>query len=206
MVECAGKICIKDNNGNIINTTRKVKYKEVEDSDINKAKEVFVKWKEICKLLNDLSRRKVNLPEGISEIIIAKQYNYVFLNQKSLSAGGKKISTSFDCFDKVTGDKIQIKACSVEKDLSSFGPKSQFDKLLFADFYNVNDAELSFKVYDIPIQTLKNWNVNGGQTFVAQQLQGRRPRLSLKEFIEKNNNNITVKTFKIDDMGNIIES
>lgn len=204
MKECKDKVCIKDNGGKIINTSRKVKYREVENSDINKAKEILIKWKEICKLLTELSRRKVNLPEGISEIIIAKQYNYVFLNQTSLSAGGKKISTSFDCFDKESGDKIQIKACSVEKDLSSFGPKSKFDKLLFADFYNEDDTNLKFKVYEIPILLLKKYKVNDGQTFEDQQSQGRRPRLSLKQFVSENN--ITPKIFKIDEKGNIIES
>lgn len=85
------------------------------------------------------------------------------------------------------GLKVQIKGSSdCTNDLSSFGPKSQFDLLYFCCI----DAENKFlmKIFQIPINNLNKTLVNKNQTFLEQQLEGRRPRFSIyQKFILKNN-------------------
>lgn len=189
------KISIKNNSGCCLQTKGKVKLNSVTDEDLVKIRKIYDKWIEICNLLESMSRRKVNFPEGVSEILVAYIYGFVFLNQKSLSVNGEKISTSFDCLDMNTGDKIQVKACSVEDDVTSFGPKSKFDRLIFADFYNTGKYDGTFVVYDISVDTIENTLVNSNETLQQQADQKRRPRLSLKDIIKKEK--IKGKTFQL---------
>jgi hypothetical protein len=74
-------------------------------------------------------------------------------------------------------------------DLTSFGPTSRWDKLYFLDFYNNGNLDGSFDCYEIDTALIYNTVVNQGknETFVDQQRQGRRPRLSLKKIIRENN-------------------
>lgn len=194
------KICIKDNDGVCCKSKRKIKINNVTIDDIKDVCKIYYKWVEICDLLEKISRRKVNFPEGISEILVAKIYGFVFLNQSSLTIDHKKISISFDCFDKKKGDKIQIKACSVEKDVTSFGPRSKFDRLIFADFYNKN-YDGTFILYDISVDTIENAFVNISETVQQQANQKRRPRLSLKEIVEREK--INGEMFKLNSDGTI---
>ena len=133
-----------------------------------------------------MNKRTTNIPEAISETVVAILNNYVFLNQKTITIGGKKVSCSFDCFDSVHGDKIQVKACSTQKDLTSFGPKSIYDKLIFVDFYNNGNIDGTFVIYDIPLHLISNAYVNANQTISNQSSQNRRPRLCIKNIIKNN--------------------
>ena len=180
---------IKDNSGSVINI--RIKYIKYDNSDCPNLFNVYNKWKELCESLEAMEKRTTNIPEAISECAVAILNGYVFLNQKSIFAKGKKISTSFDCFDKTTGDKIQVKACSTKKDLTSFGPKSKFDKLIFVDFYNDGERDGKFKVYDIPIAYITNAHVNSNQTITDQSNQARRPIISIKDIILNHNINGT---------------
>jgi hypothetical protein len=58
-----------------------------------------------------------------------------------------KGSASFDTINIKTGEREQIKASSIKSDLSSVGPKSEWDKLYFMSFYNNhyfnNDKKIS---------------------------------------------------------------
>ncbi len=180
---------IKDNSGSVIN--KRIKYIKYDNSDCPNLFNVYNKWKKLCESLEAMKKRTTNIPEAISECAVAILNGYVFLNQKSISANGKKISTSFDCFDPNSGDKIQVKACSTEKDLTSFGPRSKFDKLIFVDFYNDGERDGKFKVYDIPIAYIINAHVNSNQTITDQSNQARRPRISIKDIILNHNINGT---------------
>lgn len=119
--------------------------------------------------------RGVNLPEGISESAFCLEYNCA----RALKVQGGK-SASFDTIDLRTGRMQQIKATSVEDDLTSFGPRSVWDDLYFLDFYREGKYDGTFDVYKIPNKLLLNFPINGHETFKDQQLQGRRPRLHLK--------------------------
>lgn len=80
----------------------------------------------------------------------------------------------------------QIKACSVEGDLTSFGPNSEWDDLYFMDFWNDGDVNGKFDVYKINSNLIYNRKVNRTQTVRQVQAQGKRPRFSLKELIMEN--------------------
>ncbi len=177
---------IKNNNGEVMN--KKIKYIKYDNSfsDCHNLFNVYIKWKELCESLETMRKRTTNIPEAISECAVAILNGYVFINQKSITANGKKISTSFDCFDPNSGDKIQVKACSTEKDLTSFGPRSKFDKLIFVDFYNDGNRDGKFKVYDIPLNYIVSAHVNANQTTTEQANQSRRPRICIKKIISEN--------------------
>lgn len=83
--------------------------------------------------------------------------------------------------------KIQIKATSnFNSDLTSFGPKSEFDIL---HFVRLNQQEDIMYLYKVPTHDLLNIEVNKkGETFLSQQNQRRRPRFSIiKKFINAYN-------------------
>jgi hypothetical protein len=89
---------------------------------------------------------------------------------------------SFDVINLDNGDRIQIKACSVEYDLTSFGPKSVWDKIYFLDFHRLDET---FDVYLIPNEYIYGQKTNKLQTMKDQQGEKRRPRFSIKrEIIE----------------------
>lgn len=193
MNEYANQVNIKDNSGNTI--SKKLKYTKYDNSDCPSLYKIYTIWKNLCESLEKLNKRTTNIPEAISEIAVSIINQYCFLNQKSITANKKKISTSFDCFDPIKGDKIQVKACSTEKDLTSFGPKSVFDKLIFVDFYDNGKRDGMFKVYDIPVNLISTYHVNSTQTLQNQASQKRRPRLCLKDIIK--NNNINPKIYEL---------
>ena len=90
-------------------------------------------------------------------------------------------NTSFDCYSEYNNSRIQVKACSVIPDLTSFGPRSVYDELYFMDFYRNGDFDGSVDIYKIPKELIDNTIVNAslGETVKMQRDQGRRPRLSL---------------------------
>jgi hypothetical protein len=81
-----------------------------------------------------------------------------------------------------TGIRIQIKATSIDSDLTSFGPRSEWDELYFLDF---SAGDGSFKVYKIEADWIYKYQVNKNQTFAQQQAEKRRPRFSIIEGIIK---------------------
>ena len=134
-----------------------------------------------CKSLNDdlkaISTRGINLPETISEnafCLFGKDYVRVV----SL----KKGKCSYDVLNTKTGSRIQIKATSIDSDLTSFGPRSEWDELYFLDF---SAGDGSFKVYKIEADWIYKYQVNKNQTFAQQQAEKRRPRFSIIEGIIK---------------------
>ena len=84
------------------------------------------------------------------------------------------------------GKIIEIKCCSVdgENDLTSFSPKEKFDNLIFCKIDKQSDM---MYIWDTGIDSdeLKTLPVNKTQTVWDQQLQGRRPHLSLFQTVVK---------------------
>ncbi len=88
--------------------------------------------------------------------------------------------------NKTNTARVQVKACSILPDLSSFGPKSQFDELVFLDLSNIENG--FFKIFSINPSLIYNLKANKKETVKQQQEQGRRPRFSIyKEIILANN-------------------
>lgn len=147
-------------------------------SDGKKWKEVFDLWNGLKLGLRDYKSREPNFPEGLSEVAFCLwSGSSRFVDAKGLS------NCSFDTFNTQTSRAEQIKACSIESDLTSFGPKSKWNDLYFLDFYNDGKVNGLFDIYKIPSKFIYENKVNKNQTLKDQQREGRRPRLCIKKSI-----------------------
>jgi len=146
----------------------------VEESDRPKLRELFQSWKILFEGLKKFESRGSTIPEGISESAFALEFKV----PRVISVEGA--GASFDTFDLKQNRRQQIKATSIEDDLTSFGPESVWDDLYFLDFYRDGSLDGKFDVYKIPNNLIYNFKVNKRQTFTQQQKQGRRPRLHMK--------------------------
>jgi len=164
----------KDFNVNGKTITARVSIDEKGDRKL--IKKLYHDWKKLNDRLKAIGTRGINLPETISENAFC-----LFFPDCVRTVGLKKGKCSFDCINTKKGSRIQINASSVESDLTSFGPRSEWDELFFLDF---SKGDGSFKVFKITPNEVYNHKVNKNQTFVEQQAQGRRPRFSIiKEII-----------------------
>ncbi|MCY3804538.1 MAG: Bsp6I family type II restriction endonuclease [Candidatus Saccharibacteria bacterium] len=158
-----------------------IKVAHLDQSDGQIFKELFDLWKKLNDGLKQYGRM-ATLPEVISEgmfCVFTGSARY----QERVSG---KSSVSFDAINTQNNRKEQIKASSVEEDLTSFSPNSNWDDLYFMDFYNGGKLDGSFNLYQIPDQYIRSMKVSQQQTFRDQQAQGRRPRFSItKDIIKK---------------------
>lgn len=147
-----------------------MKTKKITDKDLL---EVYSLWKKLNTLIKKKYSRGINLPEYISETLCCLVNDYIL----HAAEGGSE-----DAVDKY-GNKVQIKATSnYDRDLSSFGPKSEFNIL---EFVRLDQTEDVFYLYRINIDILKNIYVNENETFIDKQNTGQRPRFSIiKQIIE----------------------
>jgi hypothetical protein len=153
---------------------------EFDDNDGKNWKNLFDMWKKLKQGLRDYKAREPNLPEGLSEVAFC-----IFSGSKRFISLQGSASGSFDTFNLKRNKAEQIKATSIESDLTSFGPKSKWDDLYFLDFYNNGKLDGTFNVYKIPSKLIYKTKVNKKQTFVQQQKQKRRPRFSITDLIIK---------------------
>lgn len=139
-----------------------------------KIKLVYQLWKELNEIIaNDLGSRKVNLPEAISENLVCYALGYT----RNMNGVG-------DATDQF-GNLIEIKAtANFNSDLSSFSPNTNFDKLIFV---RLNIEEDKAYIYDLGLNGFQfgKLYVNKTETVLEQQQKGRRPRLSLIEYIDE---------------------
>lgn len=148
------------------------------DDDKSYLYKIYQLWLNLSQMLNKIGARSVNLPEGLSEGAFCLAMDVGRL-RKIHKLGNQKINTSFDCYDVNNHKRIQVKACSILPDLTTFGPKSQWDELYFLDFYKGGKYLGDFDIYLIPNQLIYNHLVNKNETFIDHQKQGRRPRFSI---------------------------
>lgn len=142
-------------------------------------KELFQNWILANKSLEKLKSRKLNIPEWISEIAFCLEtWSKRFSSKKKWDP-----SVSFDTFNIDRNEAEQIKACSVEYDLTSFWPRSKWDKIYFLDFYNNWNIDWTFDIYKIDTETIENTLVNKTTTFSEMQETWKRPRFSIKKKI-----------------------
>lgn len=151
-----------------------------EESDRQSFREIYYHWRELCDKLIAMGGRGVNIPEVLTEGLFCIDMNAVRLTQGITGA-----NTSFDCYREEDSTRIQVKACSVLPDLTSFGPRSVWDEIYFMDFYNEGNWDGTYNIYFIENDLIYNHRVNAEQTVRDQQQQGRRPRFSLyREIIQ----------------------
>ena len=153
-----------------------VTYLKFDKTDRAAWKETFDYWKNLKTAMRNYNAREPNFPEGLSEVAFCLWSGSV---RKIKSSG----NSSFDTFNLRTRRAEQIKACSVENDLTSFGPATKWDDLYFLDFWNNGNVDGRFDVYKIPNELIYDHQVNATQTLREQQLQGRRPRTNIKSKI-----------------------
>lgn len=150
---------------------------QYEKEDYLKLKIIYTKWKDINQEIKKIAdnARAMNLPEIVSE----GMYSYLFECIRTNVSG----SSSADLIT-YENKKIQVKAATIKNDLTSFGPKSEWDILIFMDFSVLDEVS----IYEIPSNKVyeKVLDKEKGETFKMQQDQGRRPRLSLKKIIDEN--------------------
>lgn len=163
-----------------------------EESDRKVLKEIYINWRNLCSNLNAMEARSVNLPEGLSEGAFCLEMQVVRITNSISGA-----NTSYDCYSLDTNKRIQVKACSVLPDLTSFGPRSVWDEIYFCDFYKSGKWDGEFDIYLIDNELIYNHMVNATQTMREQQLEGRRPRFSIFKELITNLNIQPVKTGRL---------
>ena len=166
-----------------------------DDEDVPKLLNIYTSWRKLCENLNELNARSVNLPDGLSEISFAISHNMWRCNSSIIGA-----NSSFDCYDpngQRHHNRVQVKACSVLPDLTSFGPHSQWDRIFFVDFYREGKWDGTFDVYELDTDDIMNYPVNASQTVEDQKAQGRRPRFSIYNGLIENEQYISKTTYKI---------
>jgi hypothetical protein len=171
--------------GNIFQA--KVTIPEKEDREL--LKRLYFDWNNLNKRLKAISTRGINLPETISENAFC-----LFFPDCVRVVSLKKGKCSYDVLSTKTGSRIQIKASSIASDLTSFGPRSEWDELFFLDF---STGDGSFKVYKIEPDWVYKHQVNKKQTFEQQQAENRRPRFSIIESIIKTRKLQPIKICKL---------
>lgn len=161
--------------------------------------QIYNSWQNLNNTLISIGARGVNIPEGLTETL----YCYITGAYRTNNIKLSNCNTSFDCYlpsnsPNTPGKRIQVKACSIAPDLTSFGPHSVWDKLIFIDFSSGNG---NFEIYCIPNNLIYSrvLNKKKNETFKMQQSQGRRPRLSLIEVINENQ----LKPIYIDNIYNL---
>lgn len=149
----------------------KVELVEIDNARINDVCDSYFKWKDLNTSLSNYISRGINFPDVISEPMGC--YSLDLLWNKG--SGGDAQSRD--------GLKIEMKACSnFNMDLSSFGPKCDFDILVFL---RLNYEENKLYIYNTGVSSdeLKKLPANKTQTVGEQQAQKRRPHISIIESI-----------------------
>ena len=170
-----------------------------EVEDLLSLKFIYESWHEVSKTLKDLGARGFNIPEGLTETSVCIYKSWYRVNNSQIG----KAKTSFDAYDpnaEVNNNRIQIKAGSIENDLTSFGPRSVWDRIYFADFYNDGKWDGTVYLYELNTEDIKGHSVNAKQVFSDQQIEGRRPRFSIKKDLIAKGKYKSKEVFNINDL------
>ncbi len=160
-------------------------------NDQKHIKDLYSYWKKLKSGMKEIKSRHPNLPEGISEGAFAIFFN----SPRVIDVTGT--SGSCDNYDTKSHERIQVKATTIETDLTSFGPKSVWDVLYFLDFYRDGKFDGKFDVYKIPNDSIYSQQVSKAKTFREIQKEGKRPRFSIKDKIIRPENIKPVKTCQL---------
>lgn len=156
---------------------------KIDEPRIQETCDAFFKWKDLNTYVKSLVSRGINMPDAISEPMGCYCLDLLW----NKTTGG-------DAYSQDGKKKYEFKATSnFAYDLSSFGPKCDFDDLIFLRF------DLDFNmlfVYDTGIDSeeLKKIPVSRTATVGDYQEAGKRPHIRIIEsIIEKRKLEPTVK-------------
>ena len=141
----------------------------IDAARIDETCSAYFKWKDLNTYISNNSHRGINMPDAISEPMGCYCLGYEWNRGDEVGD-----ATAPD------GRKIEFKATSrFDGDLSSFGPRCQFDDLVFLRF---NIQENLLYIYDLNINSdeFGRYPANSKQTIQDQKNQGRRPHVSLQ--------------------------
>ena len=159
-------------------TIRGVRF-ELDDSQ--KFAQLFFRWLEY-KNSGEFVKQRANIPEGLTEGLVAKDIPHVYRKQGDNYSNPDREPTKFDCYDKLNDKIVEVKACSIPNDLTSWSPKPYFDIFYFVDFSTLDGK---YKIYEISINNdeMMDIKVNSTQTFreVVSRSNPPRPRFSVFE-------------------------
>lgn len=166
---------------------KKFGYIEIDDARINETCDAYFRWKDLNTYIKSTSSRGINMPDAISEPMGCYCLGYLW--NRGAEVG--------DATDPVTNAKIEFKATSkFEGDLSSFGPNTVFDNLVFLRF---NLATNQLYIYDLQINSeqLGAYPANQTETIQDQKNAGRRPHVSLQKLFVDDQNRVPDIIFDI---------
>lgn len=146
-----------------------------DERDFCELKNIFKDWRKMNARLKALEGRSLNVPDVFSEALFCIFFNAIRTNGDAYS---------YDCVSLDTHAGIQVKSASIPEDCTSFGPTSTWDEIYYVDFApnGFVDGKVNFYKIDVDFSDLV-LNAKKGETFRDQQLQGRRPRFSIKKKI-----------------------
>jgi len=151
-----------------------------QDTDKNSFKQLFQSWK-LFKEAGKFVEQRANIPEGLTEGIVAKDIEGIYRKGKKYQKESKYPTTKFDCYCSIEDKIVEVKACSVPNDLTSWSPKPYFDVLYFVDFSSMDGKYHIYKINTTDSEIKKETVTAGGQTFQQQINSNRRPRFSVFE-------------------------
>lgn len=131
--------------------------------------DAFFKWKDLNTFIKSQTSRGINMPDAISEPLGCYCLD-LYWNRND---GGDAKTED--------GRKVEMKATSnYDYDLTSFGPKCEFDDLVFLRF---SLDENKVYVYDTGIDSdeLKTLKTTKTSTVGDYQKQGKRPHIRIIE-------------------------
>ena len=172
---------------------------EVQEFDLSDEKKMFHffnSWKKLTGLNRDYSGRGVNIPEGLTETLYCLATNSYRTNNLNLP----NVNTTMDCYNDEK-KRIQVKACSTEDDVTSFGPTSEWDSLVFMDFFHSGSLNGIFAIYEIPDINSVIVKKSTGETLKERKLTGKRPRFSIKKQFIKPKRFLSKSVYKLTENG-----
>lgn len=154
----------------------KVDFAKIDEARFVEVCRLYFMWKDLNNSIKSWTSRGINIPDVISEQMVCFALNLLW----------NKGNKGGDATDE-NGALIEIKATSnYDSDLSSFSPKTKFDRLLF---FRLDMQQNIADIYDMGFDgnSFKKLKVNQTETVADHQASGRRPRLQLIQVINEFN-------------------
>lgn len=155
-----------------------------DSDDIDFINRAFLKLTDVNAFLQGYGCNRVVFPSKFTETLAQVIYENVTGHNILRKESGWK----GDLFDATTGEDIEVKSTTLinQNDLTSFGAKEEFDKILFLEIDEKNNVVY---LYDIPISHNIIMDVvvsKDGETYRNKCGQGkktRRPHFSIKKWL-----------------------
>ena len=179
---------MKDINKDFIHNGKNCKMKlgqVFENEDMVYFKDYHNSHKKQNKICGKFKRRKETLPEILGEDLCCFLFNWYRTGKDCVLTNISNSGDALNIKEDGTGETIQIKSYTKRKGgggPSSFGPRSQYDKLIAVEADFDNDLYSYYDLSNIDINSMK---MSKAETFEDQCKRGVRPRFSIEKKIIK---------------------